>query len=316
MVSYLLIMKYYFSLQFKIFCRILQGQGIHIALFGLIIIVILFAAYHFLLTSNYTAYALLLFAIWGLEQLQTKERIEFLKTIFVERSHFISVRLLENTVIIFPLLAVTLIASIYWVVPILIVLYLIYSLQRYSLNIKSTSTLYTPYGKHPFEMIQFFRTNFSLICIASFLFIMGLLYDNQNLSLFGIALIPFFAINHLEKIEPIDIVWNYAYTPQRFLWYKIRRIILQIYAIITPLLITLLFFYYSSSLILIVFIIYLLIALLTILVLLMKYSIYPNRIGLIEGLVIGFCGLIPILVLGLYPYFYKKAILNLKKYLC
>lgn len=116
-------MKYYFSLQFKIFHRLLKSQGIPIFFFLLVIVALLLIAYNFLLKFTYAPYVLLFAAIYGFEAFQQKERMEFLKMLFVEKFTFIKIRLYENLVVLIPLLLLTSLARIYWIIPILFALY-------------------------------------------------------------------------------------------------------------------------------------------------------------------------------------------------
>lgn len=309
-------MKYYFSIQLKIFHRHLKEQGIPIIFFVIFIFCLLLITYHFLVKFPQASFGVVVIAIWGLETFQHKNRIELLKTIFIDRSTIVKIRLLENAIICIPLLVLAIIAKVYWTISFLLLLYLFYSLQTQSLGITTKTTLPTPFRKYPFEMIRYFRIYLILILTVIFLFLIGLFYANTNLSIFAIALLSYTAINSIETPEPIPVIWNTTTTAKKFLYQKIKRITLQNFALITPLCSILLLLHFNYSILLILAAIYILCFLLITLIVLLKYSAYPRKIGILEAITLMTCGIIPILVLGIYPYYYKKAVQNLKKYLC
>ena len=309
-------MRYYFKLQFKRFQRIIKHTGMPIFGFIIAIVVIYYFAYHAVKEfDKYSSYALLIISFLILERTNQKERIEFLRNLFIIKNKYIQLRFIENSIVLFPISLLAVITGLFWIIPIILFLGTAYAFLPKGLTISSNKALPTPFGKYPFEMIRYWRIYFPAIIVAVFLFGMGIISQNPNLSLFGIALIPLLCTNHLEYVEPIEILWNYNMKPSKFLWHKIKRITLQNYLLMLPLSLILLSTNYSIYTLFIILTVYVATFLLITLILLMKYSIYPRKIGLLEGIVFALTALFIPLIFGLYPYYYKKALDKLNEYL-
>lgn len=309
-------MRYYFNLQLKRLQRIIEHTGIPMFGFLIAVAVLYYFAYHAVKEfDKYAPYALLLLCILILERTNQKDRIEFLRNLFVQKEKYTHVRLIENILALFPIVFLAGITGLFWMIPIMVLFGCTYAFLPQVLTMHSNKVLPTPFGKYPFEMIRYFRIYFLAIIGAIFLFGMGIISDNPNLALFGIALIPLLCTNHLENIEPLEVLWNYNMKPSQFLWHKIKRITLQNYLLMLPLSLILPIANYSIYTLLIILAVSGATFLLITLFLLMKYSIYPRKIGLLEGIIFSLTGLFLPLLFGLYPYYYKKAIDKLNEYL-
>lgn len=308
-------MKYYFQLLTLRYQRIIRQTGLPLLLFVVFALVVYCFACHAVQKFSYAPYVLIIIVIFILESANKRDRVENLKILFVDRKKYFQVRTLENVIFIFPILLLATISGIYWTLPIMIAISIFYAVIKSTCLFTSNTAIPTPFGKYPFEMIRYFRIYLLANCIAIFLFGIGIIVSNENLAIFGIALIPFFTINHLENVEPLEVLWNYSMKPSRFLFHKIKRITLQTYVMISPLSAVLVIREYSNQVLLLVGSIYLLTFLFIMLYQFMKYSVFPRKIGLFEGIIFALSGLFPPIILGLFPYFYTKAIKNLNEYL-
>lgn len=215
-------MRYYFQLQMQRFRRIINNTGIPLILFLLFILTVYYFAYYAIKEFKYSPYALLILSIFILEKTNQKNRLEFLKSLFVRSTEYIKIRCIENIILLLPILLLAAITGLFWTIPIILIIGIAYAIINKIISFTSNTATPTPYGKYPFEMIRFFRMYLFPNSIAIFLFVMGIISKNDNLTLFGIALIPMLIIGHLEYVEPVEVLWNYTHKPTSFLFHKIK----------------------------------------------------------------------------------------------
>jgi len=174
-------------------------------------------------------------------------------------------------------------------------------------------SLPTPFAKKPFEFIIGFRRSYLLILVLYMLAAIGFYVTNPNLVLFCVAGITLSCVFYYQLPEPVLYLWNSRETPTRFLLGKFRRGILQCLLFVFPLLLIYAVIFSSewfNALIVLGGILFLLPFAIT-----LKYVAYPREINFPEGFALALCFSFYPLILALLPFYYLKALKNLKNYL-
>lgn len=301
-------MKSYFNLQFKIICRSMKDFGLPwLLIFPAILLVYTALFYLLQLHPYWAAYLIFLLNFQALFSLAEYNRNDFLKLTFNNLDYYL-IRMLENliislgTVILFILHAKFDLALLLLAIGILFVFV--------STNSLWSRTIPTPFKKYPFEFIIGFRKTWLLLLILYVLAYIGLAYGNQNLALFCMFCICICTSLYYQVIEPNLILWNQNRKPVAFLNHKFKRGIFQLSLLLLPILIPLVaLFPHDISKALIVwglglFLIPFVISL--------KYAVFPRKVNVAEGVILGLCLMFYPLVLFIIPYYYFKAIQNLK----
>lgn len=300
-------MKQYFSLQFKFINRKFIELGIN-PLLGYSIgtaVVVLLSNFIFLRTE-FAKYLILLISFNFIISSSGTKRIEFLRLVFGDRKSLL-VRILENLIICIPFLLILIFHNVYLESVLLIIGVIVFA--KVSVNKSNNYTLPTPFYKYPFEFAVGFRSTFFVFPLAYLLTFVAIMVDNFNLGLFALLFTFLIALTFYAKPENEYYVWSYSTKPTKFLLKKICTASLYCSYLVLPIVCALILFYSSE--------IYLILMAVMVgyiflwMIILSKYSTYPNDINLPEGIMIALCIYMPLLLIIILPYLYFKSIRKL-----
>lgn len=300
----------YLKLQYKLLTRHFKATGLPIVVAPLLLLGVCYLAHYLLLQYPvFGSYALLLSNFQLLFLLTEKNRNDFLKNTF-SKKNFYTIRLVENGFVILPTIVIFLFLGLWLYGAALIALALVFAFLVFRAFGKSIPT---PFTKKPFEFIIGFRRSYLLVLLLYLLAAIGFYVTNPNLVLFSIAGIALTAVFYYQLPEPVFYLWNSRETPAGFLLRKFRRGLLQCLLYVLPLLLTYAFIFSSewfNALIVLGGILFLLPFAIT-----LKYVAYPREINFPEVFALVLCFSFYPLILALLPFYYFKALKNLKNYL-
>ncbi len=301
-------MKYYFALQYKMLNRKLLAFGLPPILgylFSMIAFLVL--SYFLFIKTSYAIYLHAFIAVSFLSILSEKHRNDFLKSCFSDQA-YLKIRAIENTLMVLPF-CLFLIGMNAWLVAIVLLL-IANILVFFNTNHQFNYTIPTPFYRFPFEFTVGFRKAFLVFPFAYFLLYMGIIANNFNLGIFTLLIIFGTCMSFYAKPEKSYFVWIFAQNPHQFLWSKIKIAIGYSSLLCLPILISLGIFFPDK--------IWIVIGLLCVgylylsAVILAKYAAFPKEISVPQGIIFSLGIWLPPLLLGIIPYFYKKAIQQLK----
>jgi len=301
-------MKHYFHLQFLITNRKIKETGINpilAYLLGLVAFIII-TAYLFQKTE-FAKYIVVLICLGLLSKLSENNRTDFLIATFGDRLKN-KIRILENGMVSIPFVTVLIYQNAMLEAALLWVIAIIFAVCAFKTNVNFT--LPTPFSKRPFEFLVGFRKTFYLFPMAYLLTVIAIQVGNFNLGIFSMLLIFGTVLSYFAKPEQAYYVWVHAYTPKKFLLYKIATATQYTSILVAPVLVGLLVFYPNEFHIVLLFFLIGLLFVWTII--LAKYSAYPNEMSLPEGMLLVFSVYFPPMLLVMIPFFYKKSIHKLK----
>ncbi|MBD1421310.1 hypothetical protein [Sphingobacterium chuzhouense] len=304
-------MKYYFQLQYRIFRRQMEDIGLPF-LAGLLLIASLYIAFC-AITIKYPTYApwtLGYISVSLMYKFANPDRIDFLKNILT-RKRFSAIRLAENIGCILPFIPIAIYERAWLLVALLVVLSIVatvISVRRVEIR-----NIPTPFRNSAFEFIIFFRRLWWLLIICYTIACISIYYDNINLPIVLLGIVILMGLGAYDIIEDEYIVWNNARSASGFIKNKICMGSVQLSLLIAPFLLLLLLF--GTSMFLWAILCWISGVLLLILVILMKYAAYPRGVGITETIGCMVIVMMPLLLVAAYPYYYKKAVQNLEKYL-
>ena len=297
-------MKYYFSLQYKMLNRQLTEFGIN-PILGFALSAILFVGLSFFLflKTAYAPYIYVFFGISSVIKLGEINRNDFLKSCFPKKE-YIQLRAIENILIASPFI-VFLLFQLNWIFAIALFLIATF-LSVFNFNQQLNHTIPTPFYRYPFEFIVGFRKTIFMFFLAAFLTYMSIHVGNFNLGLFALGLILLTSMSYYLEPEDRYFVWIYNITPKAFLFKKMQIAVIHATLLCLPFSVLLaIFFPHDIAMILAL---QCLGYLCLITVLLAKYSAYPSKIGLPQGIMLFVSVWFPPALLGVIPYLYKKSI--------
>ncbi|MGB1293901.1 MAG: ABC transporter permease [Flavobacteriales bacterium] len=297
-------MKLFFQLQFAILNRTLTELGSK-PIFAYPLAISLFCGLSLLLfmKTEYAIYIYCVFALSLVYKLCEQKRNEFLKITF-RKIEYIKIRIVENCIVVLPFCAFILFKEQYLEAGLLLFAAGLMSMVQTKNPLNYS--IPTPFGKVPFEFPMGFRKTFYLFPIAYYLTFQAVLSENINLGIASIVLIGLVIISYYSKPENELYVWNYSLPPKLFLKNKIKICLTLFTYLILPILFTLSVFFFSQMDKVILFSLAVYVYLITFV--LAKYSAYPRKMNIIEGLFIGLSIMfIPVLIL-IIPLLYKKSI--------
>lgn len=293
----------YFALQFTMLKRQLKDFGIE-PLTACIIIAVLFTAgsYFLFYRSSYAAYIYVLTALAIVFRYNEPGRNDFLKFIYTKKIYTI-LRLAENLLTVLPF-AIFLFFKQY-MIPALVLLLLAAVASLFTTRNNYSFILPTPFYKRPFEFTAGFRTVVLVFILAYCITAIAVINQNFQLSLFTLLFIFLTCLSFYNEPEDIFYVWIHAQTVHGFLLGKIKTAILYATLLTLPVIVTLLIFFKNEWLLIaavqLLGYIYLLAALLA------KYSAFPGKIGLPQGILLVLSIIIPPMLLGTIPFFYLQS---------
>lgn len=304
-------MEYYFRLQYRILRRSVEETGLPFFMAFVLSLLFFAALYYFLLHyPHLSQIAVPYLALSLLLARSDLQRLEFIQSQF-SKSQFHLIRLLENVVVVLPFVILTIVVG-YWFSSLLsLVFAAIFAV------IKPASgwgkVLPTPFRLYPFEFIVLFRRRLWLLLILIAILSIGMYVDNFNLAvvIFAVMILTV-AAEVYNVIEPEHILWNFSKRRAGFLKHKLYRGCLQFFLVLMPFFIALSVRFTDKLL-------WLLLSavvgcLVLILLLFIKYAIYPRQVGLLESFIFVLAAAMPLSLTFLFPYYFIKAKRNLEKY--
>ena len=301
-------MKDYFILQLTMANRKMKEAGMNPAVcyFLMLVLFILFSEYIFQKTEF--AKYLVIFTCMSLQiQLSEKTRTEFLLSTFGDKTKN-KLRIIENLIICIPFFIILIYKNQFLEASILLLGSIVFAFLKLQdvLNI----TLSTPFSKNLFEFSVGFRKTFFIFPIAYILTIIAIKVDNLNLGIFSFLLLFLTTMGFYSKPENEYYVWIYKSNAMLFLKNKLLSASKNVTLLVSPIIITLLLYFTSEFQLVLIFFIAGMLFQWTII--LAKYSVYPQEMNLIEGIIIALSFYFPPLLLAIIPFFYKKSIKKLK----
>lgn len=298
----------YFELQLSMLNRRFKDLGFQ-PVVGFLILLVLFLVLSISL-FNSTEYAQYLFIAIGLAptiQSSDYKRIEFIKSIFPKQL-FVKVRIIESIITSLPF-ALFLTFRQFYLSAILLVLFSII-LGLTQLKNSYNFTFPTPFSKKPFEFTTGFRRTFYLFPIVYILGIIAYSVDNFNLAIFSMMLIFLIYLTYYHVPEDEYFVWTFNLTPQKFILEKIKIALLHSTYLLTPMVMFLGSVYFDQILYIVLFLsigyAFLICMILS------KYSVFPQQVGLVQYLLISVCIYFPPILILLIPIFYSQSVKRLK----
>ncbi len=306
-------MNYYLSLQLEIFHRHLSESGIPPFLAYILLGLLFVGLSVVIFTSLDSAYAPYVYALLGLSllsPLSNAKRNDFLKSCFSGQDR-LKVRVLENVLCSLPFVGFLLYQGAFVVALLLVVGAA--ALGSFQLNIKSNHSIPTPFGKRPFEFTIGFRKTFYFIALLYFVAFMAIVVGNFKLAIFTPMMIYFICLIYYNEVEDAFFVWNFAGSPQQFLWSKMKEALINVSILCVPLIVALCVCFPSKILIILGFQFFGVLALMS--ALLTKYAAFPKKPNVPEGLLLTICILAPPSLLVVVPFLYYRATKKLKSVL-
>ena len=239
--------------------------------------------------------------------LNTASKQELLLSIFNHRKYY-QIRWIENMVGLLPFLLVLLSYQAYWfglmLVPLATLMIFLPARSKVSLVIP------TPFGRIPFEPIVGFRRWFIAIGLIYFVFVMGIRSENFNLAVVALPLLALLTMAFYYEPEEEQIVWNYRLGYKSFIRRKLVNSLVTYFLLSSAAVILLLVFHLDSLLVVLVVwfvgMVYLQLLILT------KYTVYPNEIGISQAIYLAIALWLPVSLFYFFPAFNKQARTQLK----
>ena len=304
-------MKNYFYLQYKIINRSFVEFGLPISIGYLIVFVGFFIGSEKLFQEiDYASLIYMLLYVGLTLQLGNLNRNQFLKTCFSKRD-YIKLRLLENYIIGLPFIFYLCYKLQFIAILVIVVIATLLSFIKFGDVFQKT--IPTPFSKKPFEFTIGFRKTFYIFILLFFILFKAIEVSNLNLGIFSIVACFAIIFSYYSSPENAYYVWNFSLAPKDFLWTKIKILIKYATYLVFPLVAILSFIYFKEfeSILIFTFLGYLFI----ITGVLAKYSAYPEKINVVQGVFLAFCLYFPPLLAVVIPIFYFQAIKNLKRIL-
>jgi hypothetical protein len=301
----------YFKLQLTLFNRRFSDAGI-LPWLGYLLS---FAGFGIVCTylyqkTDFAGYILLLLYMSIISPSGDKKRNDFLLSMYgdiVKRN----IRLLENGIAAIPFLWVFAVCGDY--LQSIILLFMCFSMGMMTSRTTFNKTLPTPFFKKPDEFTSGFRKTILLLLAAYTLAVIALSVDNFNLGVFTVLLIFMVCMSFYGSPEGEYFIWIHNRNPHEFLKHKLLNACKNTLTLALPV-IVLLFSKYPDKVIILAGFCAVGICFLST-VILAKYSVYPSEINVPESLLIGICIFFPPAFLAVIPFFYKKSVTKLNKYL-
>ncbi len=301
------VIRYYFSLQYKLLYRAISGAGIAPLIVWVLAPVLLVAALEYTYEqTSYAGYLIALVTVSISVRLSESKRNEFLKVTFSNQDYQL-IRVIENSLLAFPFFLYLLYKSEFMVSIALLVSVTVLSFW----NSKSTFNfvLPTPFKALSIEYVIGFRQSILVYLLPYFFLYFSIREENMNLGIFSLFVQGSIIAAHYTKPESSYLVWNYSYTPAAFLIHKLKTGAINTTLINLPLL---LFLGYSFPVNLILLVgIHLTCLLYIFLIILLKYHAFPKEMDLGQGVFFLVTLLFPPILLLAIPYLFKESSIRL-----
>lgn len=304
-------MKEYFVLQFKMTNRTIKDYGLNpIVGYCLLFVGFIGLSIYLFSKTEFAEYIYILIALSYVSKLSETKRNDFLKYCFRNLEYW-KLRLTENIIFILPFIAYLFYEQLFVSITILTIISSLMAL----INFKSTFnyTVPTPFFGKPFEFTVGFRITFYLFFFAYFLTFKAVYANNFNLGVFSLLLVFIVSIFFYTKPENEYYVWSFVNTSKGFLIEKIKTGLIYSTFLSIPILIALGIFFFNDVKTLLVFQLLGYVYLITII--LAKYSAYPNKMNLPQGILIGISLFFPPILIGVIPFLYIQSVNRLNDFL-
>ena len=295
-------MKFYFRLQRKRLSRQIAELGIS-PLIGYILMILGFAAAstYLFVKLQYAEYIYALLGFVCVQSLSRRERTDFLKTCFPDSYQKVS--MVESVIVALPFVCFLVWESHILVAALLLLASAGSAFTSYTSNLQLT--IPTPYGRRPFEFLIGFRRMWWLFGCCYLLTCISLTVGNIALGIFSLIASFLLCLSFYGETEPMYYVWIYSLNPKQFLLQKIKTALLQSSLLCLPIAIALLFHPDSAYIVAGVLVLgYLYMVNMVV----AKYSSFPYKVGLLQGILSAVGMALPPLLLAVIPYFYFKSI--------
>ncbi len=301
-------MKAYFNLQLTRITRGFTDHGIAPVLGYLLLIVGYFGLSNYLFTkTSYAPYGYVIVALLLIARLSDLQRTEFIQLCF-GKTRMKQIRLIENGSAALPFSLFLL----YKQQPIfaagLLCGAVLLALFRFPTLVRVV--LWTPFSKRPYEFPQGFRKTYGLLLVIYAITAMGILVNNLNLSVVMIVIVYGLTSSFYTKNEPKYFVWVHKKSASAFLLDKLKTAVLFASTLALPVLVALFLVYPTNALFIVLFLVIGICLLVTLI--LAKYADYPDEMRIAHAFLLAVAIFLPPLFLGLIPYFYLKALKQLK----
>lgn len=298
----------YFQLQYKIINRSFIEFGLPVFIGYTLILCGFFIGSEKLFEKlDYAKLIYVVIYIGFVLQLSNLDRNQFLKSCF-NRNDYLKIRLIENYIIALPFIIYLVYKQLFLDVIWLVFIATLLSFIKFDAVFQKT--IPTPFSKKPFEFAIGFRKTFYVFAIVFFVLIKAIDVSNLNLGIFSIVACFAIIFSYYSFPENSYYVWNFGLTPKEFLWNKIRISLQYSSYLVVPFVAILCFFFFKEfeSILIFTFLGYLF----TIAGVLAKYSAYPEKMNVVQGVFLAFSLYFPPLLIVVIPIFYFQAIKNLK----
>ena len=304
-------MRWYFGLQFRLLGRKIREFGLNptvayilgtIGFYGLSI--------YLFYRTTFAVYIYVLIFLGCLVNFRNYNKDQFLQNTFNNR-RYLAIRITENGILALPFLLFLLLKSEFMAASILILFTGVMTLWTSKRSL--FRSLPTPFSDYPFEFAVGFRKTFILLLGIYALLVVALLVDNSNLGLFTLAVLPFICMAYYTEPEPLYYVWIFSVDPVSFVKKKVWIALMYLSLLMAPSALTLLIVYPQH--VQLILVIYLLGLLYLTLIILVKYTAFPNVINIPQGFLTALALVFPPLLLFWIPWYYLKSTQNLKSYL-
>ena len=304
-------MRYYFQLQGSLFHRRLRAWGLPpLAGWPLLAAGFIGLSAYFFQKIPHAPYLYPVLALLLLSPLSDRRRHDFLRATFPAPA-FRRLRLLENTLLAAPF-ACFLAWQQAWL-PAGLLLPAAALLVWVGSRRPAARALPTPFGQRPFEFSRGFRRSLWLIVVAYYLAFMAVQADNFNLGVFALLLLLLLAVGFVGQPEPEFYLWIFSRSPAALLRYKFKWAVLHYSLLCLPVLLLLAVAFPRQLLLLGGLLLLACLALAVVLV--NKYAAYPQSLTPAQALLLAFSVQLPVIAIIMLPYYYQKAVRQLKHYL-
>lgn len=313
--------RHYFAWQLKLFSRSIRHFGLPPAVgYGLLAVVVVALPMWLLPTKPYLSWLYAAVGLFAMNPIRSDGRDEFLKTCYSKRD-FILLRTIENVLLTLPFNLVLLIHSEFLLASGLTLVAMLLGVTAFwNRKRPNLPALPTPFSKRPFEFALGFRVGFPLLLFLYYVVAMAVVHDNFNLGIVTLYAIFIVCLCFYPQMEPDYYVWIHKASPKRFLFQKVSTAFLYASTLIVLPVVAL-------SIVFPKFIGVLLWAVLAgfmnlAIVILLKYTEFPQPFHIGDGLLIAACLVCPIipipfifLPVPVIFILYDKAQKNLRNYL-
>ncbi len=273
----------------------------------ILICAFIFGSKTLFLKIDYALNIYLLLYITLILKISDVTRNRFLKYCF-KSSYYKWIRIIENILLALPFIGFIIYHKDFQFIPAFLFVGIILGF----INLKSgyNVTIPTPFSKQPFEFTIGFRNTFYIYLISLFITFKAIEVSNLNLGIASIISVFLIVFSYYSIPEPAFFVWNYNLNPKKFLNQKIKTSIVYSSYLAIPITIVLGIYFYDNFITILSFVFIGYVFLITII--LAKYAAYPDKMNIIQGVLIAFSIYFPPMLAVVIPYFYFQSIKQLK----